>query len=280
MKKMRKMENHTGFLGGNLSAEAGKNGKRAAMACAVLTCGAVLLAGCGAAPVSSNVSVPSSIQVTNVENQVISVNAREEVKVVPDMAELELSVTTEEADAAACQTANSEAVDKVVAAITPKRFGQEAIHYSSYNLNPIYDWENGRTITGYSMDTSITVSDVPVDVVGEVISVSVGAGANSIQSVTYMSSKYDESYQEALAKAVESAYSKANAMAIAGGCSLGDVVKIEEHTTNSQARYTAVTNMSARDGAMAVPEAAEGAAVMPGQVSVVADILVEYAVNR
>ena len=58
------------------------------------------LAGCQAAP-AGNVNVPSAIQVTNVEDQVISVTAKEEVKVVPDMAELNLSVTSQAADAEA-----------------------------------------------------------------------------------------------------------------------------------------------------------------------------------
>ncbi len=239
--------------------------------------GVLLLSGCGTAQTAAGVNVPSSIQVANVEDQVISVTASEEVKVVPDMAQAVFSVTTQEKDAKACQTANSEAVNRVAEAVKAKGIEETSIQTSSYNLNPIYDWENGQAISGYSMDTTVTVSDVPVDAVGDVIAAAVDAGANNIQSVTYMSSKYDESYQEALSKAVQSAYEKANAMAIAGGCSLGKVVKIEERSRAGQARYTAVSNIS-MDSLAAAPE--ESAAVMPGQVSVQADILVEYAVNR
>lgn len=129
------------------------------------------------------------------------------------------------------------------------------------------------------METVITVSDVAIDTVGDVLTAAVNAGVNNIQSVNYMSSQYDESYRQALEMAVQSAYEKANAMATAGGCSLGEVVKIEERSTNSAARYTAISNMSMEDSA-AAPAAAAGAAVMPGQVSVEANILVEYAVNR
>ncbi len=239
----------------------------------------LMLAGCGTSPVSSSVNVPDTMQVVNVENQVISVTAREEVKVVPDIAEVMLTVETQEADAKACQTSNGEAVDRVVTVLKEKGLEDSSIQTSNYDLNPIYDWDNGQQITGYSMETMITVSDIPIENVGDILSASVDAGANRIQSVTYMSSKYDESYQEALKKAVESAYEKANAMAIAGGCSLGEVVRIDERSVNSGARYTAMGNFAVEDAeAGGAREAAS--AVMPGQVSVEADILVEYAVNR
>ena len=251
---------------------------RGALAGSLCLAGISGLAGCQAAP-AGNVNVPSAIQVTNVEDQVISVTAKEEVKVVPDMAELNLSVTSQAADAEACQEANSQAVNQVAEALKSQGIEETSIQTSDYSLYPIYDWENGQTITGYTMDTTITVSDVAIDAVGNVLTAAVDAGVNNIQSVNYMSSQYDESYKQALEMAVQSAYDKANAMAIAGGGSLGEIVKIEERGTNTSARYTAISNMSVEeDGALAAPAA--GASVMPGQVSVEADILVEYAVNR
>ena len=252
---------------------------RAFLAGSLCLAGLSGLAGCGAAPASGSVNVPSTIEVANVEDQVISVTASEEVKVTPDIAELNLSVTSQEADARSCQEANSQAVNQVTEALKAQGIQDTSIQTSNYNLYPIYDWENGQTITGYTMETVITVSDVAIDTVGDVLTAAVNAGVNNIQSVNYMSSQYDESYRQALEMAVQSAYEKANAMAIAGGCSLGEVVKIEERSTNSAARYTAISNMSMEDSA-AAPAAAAGAAVMPGQVSVEANILVEYAVNR
>ena len=60
----------------------------------------------------------------------------------------------------------------------------------------------------------------------------------------------------------------------------GGDCKIEERSTDSAARYTAISNMSMEDSSAEAPAAVAGAAVMPGQVSVEANILVEYAVNR
>ena len=53
---------------------------RAFLAGSLCLAGLSGLAGCGAAPASGSVNVPSTIEVANVEDQVISVTASEEVK--------------------------------------------------------------------------------------------------------------------------------------------------------------------------------------------------------
>ena len=55
------------------------------------------------------------------------------------------------------------------------------------------------------MTTEVVVSDVAIEDAGAIISDSVNAGINSIDSVQYQCSNFDEIYQEALKKAIESA---------------------------------------------------------------------------
>ena len=136
----------------------------------------------------------------------------------------------------------------------------------------MYDWkETGQTITGYQMRTTITVSDVSLDKVGTLLSSSIEAGINSIEGVSYLSSKYDEAYQSALKKAVASAKTKAEVIAEASGSSLGDIVYIEELTSYANLRYTAI----AKEGA-ARDEALKSVVVEPGQIGVEAQIKVTY----
>ena len=52
-----------------------------------------------------------------------------------------------------------------------------------------------------------------------------------------MSSKYNEAYQQALAKAIDAAKVKAQAMADAGGCKLGKIANIREYGDNQSVRY-------------------------------------------
>ena len=56
---------------------------------------------------STSAPIPDTLKVENVKDHVITVQSSEEVKVVPDMAELVFSVTTQAEDAKACQEQNS-----------------------------------------------------------------------------------------------------------------------------------------------------------------------------
>ena len=63
---------------------------------------------------SASAPIPDTINVENVKDNVITVQSTEEVKVVPDMAELVFSVTTQAADAKACQEQTSKDLDHVI----------------------------------------------------------------------------------------------------------------------------------------------------------------------
>lgn len=106
-------------------------------------------------------------------------------------------------------------------------------------MNPRYNWSGDeRTLIGYEAVTTLTVSDLPLDQVGGILAQSVSAGINNIQSISYLSSKYDESYQEALSLAIAAARTKAEGMAQAAGCQLGEISALNEQSTYSEARYT------------------------------------------
>lgn len=223
----------------------------------------------------SGTSAAGTVKVENVESQVISVSGSETVKVVPDMAEILYSVYSQASDAESCQTQNSTDLNRVIELLKQEGVAETSIQTSNYGMNPIYDWENGKSITGYEMTTRVTVSDIPLEQVGKLLSDSVDAGINSIDSVSYFSSRYDEAYDEALAKAVEAARRKAEVMAEAGGCTLGEIVSIQEFCANQQVRYDGYTARNAS----AKLEAAADMAVMPGEVEVEADITVEFAIQ-
>lgn len=244
---------------------------------AMLVMGAVCLAGC--TPQVST-SVPNYIQVENVnDGQTITVEASEAVKVVPDMAVLVYGVNTEDKDAQSCQQKNSDQVAKVLEYLKGQGFEDASIATSGFSLDPMYDWSgNERVLTGYEMRTQVTVSDVPMEKVGALISQTVKAGANEILSVSYLSSKYDEAYQEALEKAVNQAKTKAETMAHAGGYQVTDVVSMEEYSDMQQGRY--VDSGLARNTAYKEAASADvmDMAVMAGEMEVSAKIQVVYKI--
>lgn len=224
--------------------------------------------------------IPSvSSSVSNVNS--ISVNSSEKVTVVPDIAQVEYSVRTEAGDAAACQQKNTEAVSQVIELLKTLNVDEASIQTSDYYMNPVYNYSgNTPRVTGYEAVTTLTVSDLPIDGLDEILSQSVSNGINTIRSITYQASKYDESYQQALTAAVESAHRKAEALADAAGCQVGSVINIRETSGYSQERYSdyALTGRYAaakQEMSMAMEDSA---GIMPGEIQVEASIVVEYQI--
>ena len=258
-----------------------------AVACAL--CVAVLafaLAGCGGGSASGE------------QAKGITVSASSELKVVPDKARIRLSVITEAKTAEECQSKNAEATNAVIEACKALGIEETSIQTSYSNLFPRYgsvtsdkaasdkaasDKANASTttdwkITGYEMTTSFTVSDLEIDNVGATVQACVAAGANQAGGVEYYVSDYDAKYNEALAKALETAKSKAESIASATGARVGKVVNVVEGYQDTSARYATST---ANDAEMleATGDTAAVAKTMPGQVDVSAEVTVTYAIG-
>lgn len=249
--------------------------KKTALVAAVAA--SLVLSSCGTAAVDGSNIQPGTVTVNQAERNVISVTSTENVKVIPDMAEIVFGVYTEAAEAAACQAKNAEDVNKVIELLKGAGVAETSIQTSNFQLSPRYDYSNNsQKLMGYEARTSITVSDLPLDQVSALLSSSVNAGINTIESLTYSSSQYDESYQEALKLAIASAKSKADIMAAASSCAVGSVASITETSNRSSARYTDnnfTKEMSAANATETSPQ------IMPGEIDVEAMVTVEYFIQ-
>lgn len=229
------------------------------------------LSGC-AAPA---IAVPDAINVQSAQQNTITVNSSEAVKVTPDIAQICFGVSTQTEDAKSCQEKNSEDLGRVIQFLKDSGIPDESLQTSSYGMNPVYDYSSGRTPVAYEMHTTITVSDVAIDRAGELLGACVQQGINNIESVSYLSSQYEDYYREALAKAVESARQKALILAQAGSCTLGKVIRVEEQSSSLTGRYDgSFTARSFSNGIMGADMVME-----PGQVSIEAQVVVEFAIE-
>lgn len=227
------------------------------------------------APSTQTQDTPPSAAVNS-----LSVNSSEKVAVVPDIAQVEYAVRTEASDAAVCQRKNTESVSQVIDLLKSLNIEETSIQTSDYHMNPVYNYSgNTPRVTGYEAITTLTVSDLPIDGLDEILAQSVSTGINTIRSITCQASRYDESYQEALTAAVESAHQKALALADAAGCSVGKVISITETSGYSQARYSDQALTSGYRASVKFDSAEkELAGIMPGEIQVEAAIVVEYQI--
>lgn len=231
------------------------------------------------------VSVSSAIEISGTPvnsiigypGNTIQVNSSEKVTVIPDIAEVVYAVRTEDKEAATCQQNNNDAVTQVIALLMNMGISETSIQTSDYYMHPIYSYKNNTTkVVGYEATTTLTVSDLAIDGLGEILAQSVSTGINTIQSITYQASKYNECYQEALTAAINSAYQKAEGMATAAECSIGHVISIQETSGYSEARYTDYARVGQLNAAKEQALADSSASIMPGEIEVEAEIVVEY----
>lgn len=227
---------------------------------------------------NSNTSTTSlSADSNHAAGETITVNSSEQVSVAPDIAQVVYSVRSSHSDAAQCQQQNNDAVSEVVELLISLHIEESSIQTTDYYMNPVYNYSGSTPrLTGYQATTTLTVSDIPIDELGSILSGSVASGINSIQSVTYQTSSYDEGYEAALIQAMNSARQKAQALADAAGCQLGAVVSITELSGYSDARYTDYSLTRGISDLQSAKMMAEDSAVMAGEIDVKASIVVEY----
>ena len=251
--------------------------------------GAMMLAGCkgqtaaaGGSANNGNTQVtvaPSSSE----SSKTITVEASESISLTPDMATLGIGVTNEAATIDEATAQNSEKVDAIVEFLRSIGYEDSSISTSDIGLYPQYDYSGSESVLkGYRMDTTIVINDVPADKVSEVLNGALDNGANTINSIRYFASGYDEAYNEALSKALKLAESKASSIAEASGIELSGLMSIEEHVPNTSARYSSTNGYMdygmAREESTAA-KASLDMAVLPGTVDAEASVTVVYEIK-
>ena len=116
--------------------------------------------------------------------------------------------------------------------------------------------------------------DQKVEDVGKLINLCTENGADSIDSLRYSCSNYDEVYAKALADAVKSAKEKAFIIAEAEGKKVGDAIEITEGYQDTYYQYKSVDSAMMND---MVSESAV-ADIIPGQADIDASVTVTFEI--
>jgi len=165
--------------------------------------------------------------------QTITVSGTATVSTAPDEAILGLGVRSEAPSADEAFASNGERVDAVTAVLIEAGVAEEDISTTNLQLNQ-------KTINRgtkdeekvYVAENRIEVQIKNLDDAGMIAGAAVGAGANIVGGIEFRLSDQVTSKEQALAKAIEGARTKAEAMAAAAGAEVGEVQVIDE--TNSE----------------------------------------------
>jgi uncharacterized protein YggE len=187
----------------------------------------------------------------------------------PDLAVIYVGVKTEGESAKSVQQENADIMNNIIESLTEKKISESDIETTNYVLEPITTYpERGEApqIVGYLCRNTIAVSVYEISQTGEIIDVTVAAGANEINSIQFRLSEdvANELYKEALERALDDASEKADVVS----ASL-DIKIIGPFSVNVGSGYQPTPMMFESDIKTGTP-------IMPGELKIRVTVQVSY----
>lgn len=202
----------------------------------------------------------------------LTVTGEGQARIAPDMASIQLGVSTQAETAAEAMAQNSEQQRAVIDALTGAGIAEDDIQTSGLNLNPLMQYGDGQalTVTGYQAVNTVQVRVSELERLGEVLDAIVGAGANEIGGISFTREDGADAQDEARRDAVADARRKAELLAEAAGVDLGPILTLRDVQTGGGGPRP----MMRMEAAMA-----DSVPVQPGQVEMAAQVEIDFALT-
>jgi len=148
---------------------------------------------------------------TDSDSNILNLNGKGAVQVVPNIAVVSLGVITENKDLNAALKENTLKMSKVIDSLKNMGITEKDIKTQSYNIEILYDYVEGKQIfKGYRVSNILNVTVRDINTVGEVINTAIDNGANVVNSINFTVSNPALYYREALTMAIKDAVEKAS----------------------------------------------------------------------
>ncbi|MGA2820224.1 MAG: SIMPL domain-containing protein [Anaerolineales bacterium] len=186
-----------------------------------------LLASCagGVPPASVATAAPNAMDHT------ISVSGEGKINVSPDVAVATLGVETRNLDVTAAVTDNTTKAKAIGDAIRALGVQDKDIQTSNFTVySQDITGPNGQSTgqVNYVVDNSVSITLRDLSKVGQILGAALGAGANSVQGVSFSLQDPTQAMSQARVKAVADAQARAATLAAAAGVKLGTPLSISE----------------------------------------------------
>src|SRR5262245_10165107 len=159
------------------------------------------------------------------------------ITAIPDRAFVTVAAESRSKNSADAQRQNADAMTAVIQRLTQAGIQKDAMRTIAYDLQPDFDFSNGRqTLRGYVARNTVEVRVDVIDRVGAVLDAAAGGGATSISGIRFDVKNRETMERDALRQAVADARARADAAAAGAGRAIDRVVRIEEVTMPEQPR--------------------------------------------
>lgn len=221
------------------------------------------------APAAAQVNPPQAP-----EPQVVVTTGEGMIKRAPDRAWVTISAESRARSPREAQKMNADAMSAVMARLKSAGLQGDAVQTSSYDLQPEFDYVNGRqTLRDYVARNSLQVRVDDLPRLGEILDASVGSGATAVSGVRFDLRDRTAAEREALKLAVADARARAEAAVSGAGLRVDRVLRIEEQRSGPMPPPRPVI-MAMR------AEAAEPATpIAPGELEIRAQVTLTAAIR-
>lgn len=213
----------------------------------------------------------------NLQNQnQITVSGEGKIYAKPDVALVNLGVTTQGLTVASVTTSNTDKMNAVIAAVKALKIDEKDIQTTNYNLAPQYNYtqKSGQIFQGYTLEQDVQVKIRDFTKIGDVLSQATTKGANLVGDLQFTIDNPEQFKEQARAAAIAQAKANAQNLAKESGISLGKLINVIEGSNPSPIMYN-----SARALGGGMVASAPVPTVQPGQQEIDITINLTYQVK-
>jgi len=206
----------------------------------------------------------------------ITVSGEGKIYAKPDVALVDLGVSSQKATVADVTKSNTDKMNAIIAAVKGLGIDEKDIQTTNYNLSPYYNYtaKTGSVFQGYTLDQNIQVKIRDFTKIGDVLSQTTAAGANTAGGLQFTIDNPEQLKEQARAKAIAQAKANAKNLAQESGISLGKLINVFENSNPYPVVYSSAKMMGA-----GVAESAPVPTIQPGQQEIDVTINLTYQVN-
>ena len=234
----------------------------------------------------------------------ITVSGEGKVYAKPDVAIIDLGVTSQAKTVADVTKANTDKMNAVISAIKDLKIDEKDIQTTNYNLTPVYSdnyiiptpapipmmypsstgsggavsgtmVRTGSSLTGYKLEQDIQVKIRDFSKVGDVLSKATASGANVVGDLQFTIDNPEQFKDQARAKAIAQAKTNAQNLSKESGVGLGKIINVYENNYITPMAYNSVSKM----GGGIADSVAPSPTIQPGQQEIDVTINLTYQVR-
>lgn len=210
------------------------------------------------------------------QNQ-ITVSGEGKVYAKPDVALINLGVTTDGQTVADVTVSNTNKMNAVIDAVKALKVADKDIQTTNYNLSPKYNYteKSGQVFQGYTLTQNIQVKVRDFSKVGDILTAGTTKGANLVGDLQFTIDNPQQFKNQARAKAIAQAKANAQNLTKTSGIELGKLINVYENSNPSYSMYNKVMGM----GGASLDSAAPTPTVQPGQQEIDVTVNLTYQVK-